>query len=48
MINQAYSKEVLGRSGVKWHKRFAQGRDTLEDDEHTGWPRRVRTELKIQ
>jgi hypothetical protein len=27
---------------------FAQGRDNLEDDEHTGWPRTVRTILKIQ
>jgi hypothetical protein len=27
----------LGRSAVfKWHKRFAQGRNSLEDDEHTG------------
>jgi hypothetical protein len=32
----------------KWHKRFAQGRDSLEDDEHTSRPRTVRTELKIQ
>jgi hypothetical protein len=27
---------------------FVQGRDSLEDDEHTGQPRIVRTELKIQ
>jgi hypothetical protein len=33
---------------LKWHKRFAQGRDNLEDDEHTSWPRMVRTELMIQ
>jgi hypothetical protein len=32
----------------KRHKHFAQGRDSLEDDEHTGQPRMVRTELKIQ
>jgi hypothetical protein len=31
----------------KWHKRFAQGRDTLEGDEHTGRPRSVKTELKM-
>jgi hypothetical protein len=49
MIKQAYSKEALGCSAMfKWHKRFAQGRDSLEDDEHTGRPRTVRTELKIQ
>lgn len=32
----------------KWHKVFAQGRDNLEDDEHTTHPRAVRTELMIQ
>jgi hypothetical protein len=32
----------------KWYKRFAQGRETLENDEHFGWPRMVRTELNIQ
>jgi hypothetical protein len=31
-----------------WHKRFAQRRDSLEDDEHTGQPRTVTTELKTQ
>jgi hypothetical protein len=49
MIKQVYSKEALGRNAVfKWHKRFAQGRDSLEDNEQTGWPKMVRTELKIQ
>jgi transposase len=49
MIKQAYGKEALGCSAVlKWHKRFAQGRDSLEDDAHIGRPRTVRTELKIQ
>jgi hypothetical protein len=49
MIEQVYGEEALGRSAVlKWYKRFAQGRDSLEDDGHTGWPRTVRTELKIQ
>jgi hypothetical protein len=32
----------------KWHKRFAQGRDSLKGDEHTGRPRTVTTELNIQ
>jgi hypothetical protein len=44
-----YSKEALGRSAVfKSHKRFAQERDSLEDYEHIGRPRTVRTEMKIQ
>jgi hypothetical protein len=32
----------------KWHKYFAQGRDSLEDDEYISRPRTVRTEFKIQ
>jgi hypothetical protein len=41
-------REVLGRSAVfKWHKYFAQGRGSLEDDEHTGRPR-TGSELRIQ
>jgi hypothetical protein len=49
MIKQAYGEEAFGCSAVfKWHKHFAQGRDSLEDDEHISWPRTVRTELKIQ
>jgi hypothetical protein len=48
MIKQAYGEEALGCSAVfKWHKRFARGRDSLEE-EHIGQPRTVRTELKIQ
>jgi hypothetical protein len=48
MIKQAHG-EALGRSAVfKWHKRFAQWRDSEENDEHTGRPRTARTELKIQ
>jgi hypothetical protein len=44
MIKQAYGEEALGRSAVfKWHKYFVQGRDLLEDDEHTGRPKTVRT-----
>jgi hypothetical protein len=49
MIKQVYDKKALDHSAVfKWHKHCAQGRDSLENDEHTGWPRTVRTELKIQ
>jgi hypothetical protein len=32
----------------KWHKQFAEVRENLEDNEHTGLPRTVRTESKIQ
>jgi hypothetical protein len=47
MIKQAYSEEALGRSAVfKWRKHFAQGRNNMEDDEHMGRPRMVRTKLQ--
>jgi hypothetical protein len=47
MIKQEYSKNALGHSAVfTWHKHYAQGRESLENDEHTGWPRTVRTKLK--
>jgi hypothetical protein len=49
MIKQAYGEEAFDCSAVfKWHKRFAQGRDSLEYDEHTGQRRTIRTELKIR
>jgi hypothetical protein len=42
MIKLAYGKEALGCSAMfKWHKRFAQGRDSLDHDEHTSQPRVV-------
>jgi hypothetical protein len=48
-IRQAHGAEALGRSVVfKRHKRFAQERDSSEDDEHAGLPRTVTTQLKIQ
>jgi hypothetical protein len=49
MIKKAYGEETLSLNAVfKWHKRFAQGRDILQDDEHTGRPRTFRSELKNQ
>jgi hypothetical protein len=49
MIKQPYGKEALDPSSVfKWQKHFAQGGDSLEDNEDSGQPRMVRTELKTQ
>jgi hypothetical protein len=49
MTKQSYGEEALGHSAMfKWHKRFAQGRESWEDDEHTGRPRTVRTEIKTK
>jgi hypothetical protein len=47
MIKQVYGEEALAVVLFKWHKRFAQGRDSLEEDVHTSRPRTIRTELKI-
>jgi hypothetical protein len=44
MMKQVYGEEALGCSAVfKWHQCFAQGRDSLEDDERSG---QKRSELK--
>jgi hypothetical protein len=49
MIKQVYGEEALRHSAVfKWHKRFAQGRDSFKVIEHTAQPRTVRIELMIQ
>jgi hypothetical protein len=48
MIKQTYGEEPFGRSVVfEQHKRFAQERDSLEDEELTVRPITVRIELKI-
>jgi hypothetical protein len=42
MIKQVCSKEVLACSAVfKFHRHCTQGRNNLECDEHTSWPRKV-------
>lgn len=49
LIRQVYGEDALGRSAVfKWHQRFSQGRDSLEDDQRMGRPPTVRTERKIE
>jgi hypothetical protein len=49
MIKQGYGEEAFGCSAVfKWHKGFAQERESLEDYKHTSQPRTVRTELRIK
>ncbi|KAJ4442695.1 hypothetical protein ANN_04284 [Periplaneta americana] len=49
MMQQVYGEDALNRSVVfRWHRRFLQGRDSLEDDVRTGRPQTIRTERKIQ
>jgi hypothetical protein len=34
MLKSAYGEECLSRTNVfEWHKRFKEGRESLEDDE---------------
>lgn len=48
MLKVVYGEEAMGRSAVfKWHKRFAEGRDSLDDDARTGRSRTVRTKNTI-
>jgi hypothetical protein len=44
VIKQAYGDNALSRTRVfEWYARFRDDRDTLEDDERSGWPTAVRT-----
>jgi hypothetical protein len=47
-FRKEYGEEAFCRAAFDWQKRFAQGRDSLEDDEHTSQPRKVKFELRIQ
>jgi hypothetical protein len=39
MLKSAYGEECLSRTSVfKWHKRFKEGRESLQDDEWKGHP----------
>ncbi|KAJ4436457.1 hypothetical protein ANN_19090 [Periplaneta americana] len=49
MMQQVYGEDAVSRSVVfRWHRRFLQGRDSLEDDVRTGRPQTIPTERKIQ
>lgn len=49
MLQQVYGDDCLSRSNVfLWHTRFCDGRETLEDDDHGGSSRTVRTPEMIQ
>ena len=40
MIQKVSGNEFLSRSIIyKWFERFKEGREDLNDDEHSGWPR---------
>ncbi|XP_018375705.1 PREDICTED: putative uncharacterized protein FLJ37770 isoform X2 [Trachymyrmex cornetzi] len=48
-MQQVYGSQCLGRTVVfEWHKRFLEGRETLEDDKKSGRPILVRTPEMIE
>ncbi|KAG5337044.1 SETMR methyltransferase, partial [Acromyrmex charruanus] len=48
-MQQVYGSQCLGRTIVfEWHKRFLEGRETLEDDKKSGRPISVRTPEMIE
>ncbi|KAG5316806.1 SETMR methyltransferase, partial [Acromyrmex insinuator] len=48
-MQQVYGSQCLGRTAVfEWHKRFLEGRETLQDDKKSGRPILVRTPEMIE
>lgn len=49
LMQKVYGSECLSRSKTfEWHKRFLEGRQSLEDDERVGRPITIRTADSIQ
>lgn len=49
LMQQVYGDNCLSRTNVfVWDKRFLEGRESLEDDKHTGRPISVRTPEMIE
>ncbi|UYV64508.1 hypothetical protein LAZ67_3001032 [Cordylochernes scorpioides] len=49
LMKQVYGTLCLSKSNVFiWHKRFSEGRNTLEDDKHTGRPSSSKTPESIE
>lgn len=49
MLKKVYGDDCLSRSNVFiWHKRFSEGRESVDDDERPGRPRDARTPENIQ
>jgi len=45
---KAYGNKSLNRpNAFKWHSRFRDGRELVEDDERGGRPKSTRTEVNI-
>jgi len=47
-VQKAYGNGVLNRSNVsRWHSRFPDGRELVENDERGGCPKSTQTEVNI-
>ena len=48
MLVQVYGDNAMKKTAVyKWVKRFSEGRESVTDEERTGWPATSRTEENI-
>ena len=48
MLGQVYGDNAVKKTAVyKWVKRFSEGRESVTDEERSGWPATSRTEENI-
>ena len=48
MLVQVYGDNAMEKTAVyRWVKRFSEGRESVTDDEKSGWPATSRTEENI-
>jgi len=48
LVQKAYGNKAVNRSNVfRWHSRFRDGSELVEDDERGGRPKSTRTEVNI-
>ena len=48
MLEKCFGNDTLTRSNVfRWHERFRSGRESVEDDEHSGRPSTAKTDENI-
>ena len=49
LLKDVYGDNLMSRSRMfEWHKRFSEGREEVEDDEHPGRPSTSKTDQNIQ
>jgi len=48
MLLQVYGNNAMKKTAVyKWVKRFSEGKESVNDEERSGWPATSRTEENI-